>query len=126
MHLMTALGKLPGRERARRFGGVGTPEVAEFAAASLGARPGISSGSAHSLRADALDLMIRLPQLWRRVEALEVRASYARFVARRSRVLTVDQATYVVDHSATRRITAGERSSPAAARLRRALFGLAA
>src|SRR5688572_27928032 len=26
---------LPGRERARRFGGVGTPEVAEFAAAAL-------------------------------------------------------------------------------------------
>jgi hypothetical protein len=48
--------KLPGRERARRFGGVGTPEVAEFAAAVLGARRGISSGSAHSLMADALDL----------------------------------------------------------------------
>jgi hypothetical protein len=27
--------------------------------------------------ADALDLGIRLPQLWRRVEALEVKASYA-------------------------------------------------
>lgn len=38
------ISKLPGRERARRFGGVGTPEVAEFAAASLGARLGISSG----------------------------------------------------------------------------------
>src|SRR6476620_2070988 len=79
---------LPGRERVRRFGGVGTPEVAEFAAVSLGARLGISSGSAHSLIADALDLMIRLPQLWRRVEALEVKASYARFVARRTRDLT--------------------------------------
>ena len=87
--------KLPGRERAKRFGGVGTPDVAEFAAAALGARLGISSGSAHSLMADALDLMIRLPQLWRRVEALEVKASYARFVARRTRDLTVDQASYV-------------------------------
>ncbi len=45
--------------------------------------------------ADALDLVIRLPQLWRRVEALEVKASYARFVARRTRDLTVDQASYV-------------------------------
>ena len=29
--------KIPGGERARRFGGAGTPEVAEFAAAELGA-----------------------------------------------------------------------------------------
>ena len=94
------ISKLPGRERARRFGGVGTPEVAEFAAAALGARLGISSGSAHSLMADALDLVIRLPQLWRRVEALEVKASYARFVARRTRDLTVDQAAYVDERSA--------------------------
>lgn len=49
--------KLPGRERARRFGGVGTPEVSEFAAAALGARLGISTGSAHSLMADALELV---------------------------------------------------------------------
>ena len=45
--------------------------------------------------ADALDLVIRLPQLWRRVEALEVKASYARFVARRTRDLTIEQAAYV-------------------------------
>ncbi len=90
-----AVTTLPGRERARRFGGIGTPDVAEFAAAALGARLGVSSGSAHSLMADALDLVVRLPQLWRRVEALEVRASYARFVARRTRELTVEQASYV-------------------------------
>ncbi|SEC06746.1 hypothetical protein SAMN04489844_1612 [Nocardioides exalbidus] len=87
--------RLPGRERTRRFGGVGTHDVTEFAATSLGARLGISTGSAHSLMADALDLAIRLPQLWRRVEALEVKASYARFVARRTRDLTIDQALYV-------------------------------
>ncbi len=67
------ISKLPGRERTRRFGGVGTPDVTEFAAAALGGRLGISTGSAHSLMADALDLAIRLPQLWRRVEALEVK-----------------------------------------------------
>ena len=92
--------RLPGRERVRRFGGVGTPDVAEFAAVALGARLGISSGSAHSLMADALDLIIRLPQLWRRVEALEVKASYARFVARRTRDLTVEQASYVDERAA--------------------------
>ena len=91
---------LPGRERVRRFGGVGTPDVSEFAAATLGARLGISSGSAHSLMADALDLMIRLPQLWRRVEALEVKASYARFVARRTRDLSAEQASYVDERAA--------------------------
>ena len=94
------ISRRPGRERARRFGGIGTPDVSEFAAAALGARLGISTGSAHSLMADALDLMIRLPQLWRRVEALEVKASYARFVARRTRDLSVDQASYVDERSA--------------------------
>ncbi|MFC7362005.1 hypothetical protein [Nocardioides astragali] len=35
-------------------------------------------------------------------------------------------ATYVVDHSGTRRLAPSERLSPAEARLRRALFDLAA
>jgi hypothetical protein len=90
-----AITRLPGRERAKRFGGVGTPDVAEFCAAELGGRLGLSPWSAHSLMADGLDLVIRLPQLWRRVEALEVRVSYARFVARRTRDLTIEQAAYV-------------------------------
>jgi hypothetical protein len=90
-----AITRLPGRERAKRFGGVGTPDVAEFCAADLGARLGLTSWSAHSLMADGLDIVIRLPQLWRRVEALEVKVSYARFVARRTRDLTVEQAAYV-------------------------------
>jgi len=45
--------------------------------------------------ADALDLVIRLPRLWARVEALEVKVSYARFVARRTRDLTLEQAAHV-------------------------------
>jgi hypothetical protein len=89
------LTRLPGRERARRFGGVGTADVTEFASAELGARLGVSSWSAHSLMADALDLVIRLPKLWARVEALEVKASYARYVARRTRDLTLEQAAHV-------------------------------
>jgi hypothetical protein len=89
------LTRLPGSERAKRFGGVGTPDVAEFCCAELGARLGITSWSAHSLMADALDLVIRLPRLWGRVESLEVRASDARFGARRTRDLTIEQAAYV-------------------------------
>ena len=46
----------PGRERARRLGGDGTPEVSEFAAAALGARIGRSPYAAAQLMADALDL----------------------------------------------------------------------
>ncbi len=52
----------PGRERARRLGGAGTPEVCEFAAAMLGARIGRSPSAAAQLIADALDLHHRLPQ----------------------------------------------------------------
>jgi hypothetical protein len=86
---------LPGREQAVRFGGQGTPKVAEFAAAEFGARLGLSPYAARQLIADALDLAYRLPQLWRRVQSLEVKASYARFVARKTRDLPREQAAYV-------------------------------
>ena len=86
---------LPGRERARRLGGDGTPEVREFAAAEFGARIGRSPYAAAQLMADALDLHHRLPQLWARVEAGEVRASYARHVCKMTRDLTKDEAAYV-------------------------------
>ena len=86
---------LPGRERARRYGGDGTPEVAEFAAAELGARIGRSPHAARQLMADTLDLHHRLPQLWARVETGEVKASYARHVCARTRDLTRAQASYV-------------------------------
>lgn len=87
--------RLPGRERARRYGGDGTPLAAEFAAAEFGARAGLSPYSARQLIGDALDLQHRFPLLWARVEALEVRASYARSVARRCRELSLEQAMYV-------------------------------
>ena len=98
----------PGRERARRMGGAGTPEVTEFAAAELGARLGISTVSAGLLMADGLDIRHRLPQLWRRVEAGEVRVYLARLVARKTRDLTPEQAAYVdsrVAHYADGRLT---------------------
>jgi hypothetical protein len=85
----------PGREQAKRYGGPGTPQVGEFAAAELGVRIGRSPYAAARLMADALDLHHRLPQLWARVQRGEVRASYARHVATRTRDLTVEQAAYV-------------------------------
>ncbi|ABL81536.1 DUF222 domain-containing protein [Nocardioides sp. JS614] len=85
----------PGRERARQLGGEGTPRVAEFAAAEFGARIGRSPYAAASLIGDALDLEHRFPRLWARVEAGEVRASYARYVTTKTRTLTAEQAAYV-------------------------------
>lgn len=86
---------LDGRERAVAYGGAGTPLVTEFCSAHFGARLQLSPYSARSLIADALDLRHRLPQLWRRVQALEVRVSYARHVARKTRDLSREQAAYV-------------------------------
>jgi hypothetical protein len=65
--------KIPGGERARMFGGDGTPLVAEFSPATLAARLGLSTHAGRELMADALDLAHRLPQLWERVQALEVK-----------------------------------------------------
>jgi hypothetical protein len=45
--------------------------------------------------ADALDVCHRLPKLWKRVEAGEVRVYLARLVAKRTRDLTVEEAAYV-------------------------------
>ena len=56
------------------LGGDGTPGVAPFVAEELGAAMGISTQSAMSLMADALDLRHRLPQLWEKVEALDGRS----------------------------------------------------
>jgi hypothetical protein len=90
----------PGREQARRIAGAGTPRVAEFAAAELGARLGVSTITAGLLMADGLDLVHRLPQLWRRVQAGEVRVHLARLVARKTRDLTPEQAAFVDDRIA--------------------------
>ncbi len=90
-----AAARLPGREKARLYGGAGTPQVCEFAAAELGGRIGRTTHAAAQLMADALDLHHRLPQLWARVRSGEVRASYARFVCSKTRDLSTDEAAYV-------------------------------
>jgi hypothetical protein len=86
---------LPGRERATVIGGPGTPMVTEFAAAELGARIGRTTHAGRKVMAAALDLKLRLPLLWARVQALEVRDSYAIHVAERTRDLTAAEAGWV-------------------------------
>lgn len=103
--------RLPGRPHLRFYGGQGTPQVASGAGAALGARLGRSTTFGDNQIADALDLQHRLPQHWARVERGEILASYARFVARRTRDLEPAEASYVDERcaeSADGRITWSE------------------
>ena len=83
---------LPGMERTVQVGGAGTPRVAEFAYAELGARMQMGTWSARRYVADALDVRHRLPLIWARVQAREARVGNARVVAARTRHLTVEAA----------------------------------
>ena len=97
-----------GRVSMRHYGGQGTPQVASFAGAVFGARMGRSTHAGDAMIADALDLAHRLPMLWGRVRDGQVWASYARFVARKTRELEPDQAAAVdarVAEAADGRIT---------------------
>src|SRR4051794_18836126 len=53
-------------ERMMRFGGDGTPDIAEFAPHELGLEIRMSPAQARALIADAVDLRKRLPLLWAR------------------------------------------------------------
>ena len=88
-------GVLPGTERQVRLGGTGTPKVAEFAAAELGARLRMGTRGARALIADALDTQHRLPRLWARLNAGEVRVPWVRHVAQATRELSVEAAAKV-------------------------------
>jgi hypothetical protein len=85
----------PGRERAKLYGGEGTPEVTEYAAATFGARMGRGTHAGRRHIAAALDLRLRLPNLWSRVQALEVRDTYAIHVAEATRNLSAAEAAWV-------------------------------
>jgi hypothetical protein len=92
---------LPGMEQLVRFGGEGTPKVAEFAPAELGAELGMSPFAAARLIADALDLRHRLPRLWARVLAGEVKPWMGRKAAEATRDVSVEVAA-IVDRRVTR------------------------
>ena len=82
-------------ERAVQVGGAGTPRIAEFAYAELGARMQMGPWSAKRYVADALDVRHRLPLVWARVVAREARIGNARLVATRTRHLSVEAAAVV-------------------------------
>jgi hypothetical protein len=86
---------LPGRERAVRIGGEGTPRIAEFAYAELGARMGMGTWAARHYVADALDVRHRLPLIWARIVARQARIGNARLVAAKTRHLSTAAAGYV-------------------------------
>ena len=86
---------LPGAERLVRLGGVGTPQTCEFCPAELGAELGMSPAAAAMLIGDALDLRHRLPVLWRRIRAGQVKAWIGRQVAVETRELNVEAVTAV-------------------------------
>ncbi len=86
---------LPGSEQLVRFGGAGTPSVAEFAPAELGVVLATSSSAAERLVGDALDLRHRLPSLWARISASEVKPWIGRKCAEATRHLSVDTAAVV-------------------------------
>ena len=88
------------------LGGAGTPGVAPFVAEELGAAMGISTQSAMSLMADALDLRHRLPQLWEKVEALDVAPYKTRRVADDTRSLPLEAARWM-DGAARRTASTG-------------------
>jgi hypothetical protein len=77
-------------ERARFYGGKGTPALAEFCVAEFGALHGTGTMAAQLLIADALDLRHRLPRLWQQVLAGQVRAWQARKVAEQTRPLSAE------------------------------------
>ena len=74
-------GRLPGTQHPIRFGGEGTPTVADFAPAELGCVLRMSDGSAARLIGDALDLRHRLKLIWAAALAGQVPAYQARRIA---------------------------------------------
>ena len=92
---------MPGMEQLVQLGGDGTPEVAEFAPAELGAELAMSPFAARQLIADALDLRHRLPALWARVQAGEVKPWIARKTADATRNVSAEVAA-VVDRRVTK------------------------
>lgn len=86
---------IPGTERLVSLGGQGTPAVAEFAPAELGAQLAMSPGGCAMVIADALDLRHRLPLLWRLVCDGDVKSYIARQVAQRTRKLDPGAAAQV-------------------------------
>ncbi|HSE07649.1 MAG TPA: DUF222 domain-containing protein [Nocardioidaceae bacterium] len=84
-----------GMEKLMPLAGEGTPKVAEFAPAELGAALGMSTAAAQKLVGDALELRHRLPLLWSRIHDGDVQAWRGRKVAEHTRCLPIEGAAWV-------------------------------
>ncbi|MGZ4491781.1 MAG: HNH endonuclease signature motif containing protein [Nocardioidaceae bacterium] len=89
--------RVEGMEQLVPLAGPGTPEVAQFAAAELGAALGMTTYAAERLIGDSLELRHRLPQLWRQVHAQHqpLQAWRARRIADHTKGLSPDAAAWV-------------------------------
>lgn len=85
----------PGSDRLVRVGGSGTPRVQELCVAELAVSRRVHPAACRGQLADALDLVHRLPRVWRRVQALEAERWVACQVARKTRELTLTQVALV-------------------------------
>ena len=87
--------RVPGMEKLAPLAGPGTPAVAEFAPAELGAALGISTYAAHELVGDGLELRHRLPKVWARIHAGSLPAWRGRKIAQATRCLSQEAAAWV-------------------------------
>src|SRR5680860_262170 len=87
--------RVKGMERLMPLAGPGTPEVAEFAPAELGAALAISTFAAQHLVGDALELRHRLPRLWARIMNGTLQPWRGRQVADRTSTLSIQAAAWV-------------------------------
>lgn len=86
---------IPYGERDLPLAGDGAPTVAEFAIADFALTLGLSTDAGRTLIGDALELCHRLPLLWDRVIAGQVRVWKARRIAQATTCLPAEGAAYV-------------------------------
>ncbi|GAA1768318.1 HNH endonuclease signature motif containing protein [Nocardioides hankookensis] len=91
---------IPYGERDLQIAGDGAPTVAEFAIADFALSLGLSTDAGRTLLGDAVEIRHRLPRLWDRVVAGEVRVWKARKVSQATRCLPPEGAAYVDRHLA--------------------------
>ncbi|MGD8214422.1 hypothetical protein [Aestuariimicrobium sp. Y1814] len=86
---------LDGMERTVKWGGDGTPEVAEFCVLELSALWGVTPHLAQLQIGDVLAVRHRLPSVWRAIEAGRVRVWAAIDLAHAIRPLTLEEALQI-------------------------------
>lgn len=91
---------VPYGDRELQVAGDGALTVAEFEIADLALALGLSADAGRNLIGDAVELRHRLPLLWHRVIAGEVRVWKARKIAQATRCLPLEGAAYVDRHLA--------------------------